>query len=468
MSDRFGLRVFGGGLIAGLAIAAFAMLLALAPKASALTIDTDGPLDGIEVNEQLSCQILRGDGEFFLREFDFNDFDQCGTFVGFEGEGATVYGDTNVAANENYVHDEPNQTLTGDGSPGNPYRLTTVVYVPLELVDEIESAGEGDVSPAVEGPTILRLTQTDSYVNGDEHYRTDIVVDNTLGDDVSATLYHAGDCALRDSSVGYAVEDDGGFAFCTPTQPTETATAAFEPHGPDPAILGFVPIEPDHNWREALASDLFDEVNGLDFGDLCDNCGLDPFEDEPVDNGVGLSWPIELDPEESMHVCFVTVDSWAGSVPSLPSGCTPASNPPETLAAQQPSSCKLRISRARVFLFRNHPRLRLVARYRSTDPGNVEISYTAVQNGIKDRLGEVVRHFSKRGIFRLRKELTEEKADELWTTDRFIVRFKIPGEPGFCARRYRKELTVPRIVEGQRVIFQADSDFPQPGSGHPE
>jgi hypothetical protein len=454
MSDRFGLRVFGGGLIAGLAIAAFAVLAAMAPKASGEVIDSTSPFEGIRINEYLTCQIFQGEQSQF--DFGSDDYDDyCGTFAQVDlGEGGPTFGDPEISppVDEPYVFDPGNQTLSGDGTAANPYKLVTVVYVPFPFVDQIDSVGGGS-APAVEGPTILRITQTDSYVNGDEHYRTDIDVDNTFGDDVSGTLYHAGDCRVKGFDEGYAVEDDGGFAFCTPQQEfTETATAAFDPQGPDPAILGFVPIDPDANWREAHIETLFGEINGLDFSDLCDNCGLDPFEDDPVDNGVGLSWPIELEADESMHVCFLTVNSYQGAVPPVPSGCTPATSPPATLA-QQASSCKLRISRARVFLFRNHPRLRLVARYRSSDPGNVEISYTAFQGG---------------GIFRLRKQLTQQEADQLWTTDRFVVKFKIPGEPGFCSRQYRKELTVPRIVEGQRVIFQEDSEFPQPGSGHPE
>ncbi|MDQ2939769.1 MAG: hypothetical protein M3R23_04470 [Actinomycetota bacterium] len=39
------------------------------------------------------------------------------------------------------------------------------------------------------------------------------------------------------------------------------------------------------------------------------------------------------------------------------------------------------------------------------------------------------------------------------------------GEPGFCARKYTKDLTVPRIIDGQRVVFQSDSSFGS-GPGH--
>jgi len=128
----------------------------------------------------------------------------------------------------------------------------------------------------------------------------------------------------------------------------------------------------------------------------------------------------------------------------------------------------LRISRARVFLFSRHPRLRLVARYRSADPADVLINFIAVEGGNKVNLGDVTRHFYRHGLFRLREELSQQQADTLWHTDRFVVHFKIPGEPGFCQRKYRKELTIPRIVDGQRVVFQSDSKFGPGSPGHPE
>ena len=112
--------------------------------------------------------------------------------------------------------------------------------------------------------------------------------------------------------------------------------------------------------------------------------------------------------------------------------------------------------------------MRLVARYRSSAPADVEINYLAIHNGHRNPLGAVVQHFNRHGLFRLRKELTESEAESLRNTDRFVVHFRIPGEPGFCARQYTKKLTVPRIVERQRVVFQEDSKFPQPGAGHPE
>src|SRR5205085_695211 len=65
------------------------------------------------------------------------------------------------------------------------------------------------------------------------------------------------------------------------------------------------------------------------------------------DNGAGLSWPLSIAGGSSVTRSLLTAFS--------PTGQVPGSKPP-TVAQQPPSPCKLRISRARVFLFRKHPR----------------------------------------------------------------------------------------------------------------
>jgi hypothetical protein len=147
-------------------------------------------------------------------------------------------------------------------------------------------------------------------------------------------------------------------------------------------------------------------------------------------------------------------------------GTVTSANPPATVAQNPP--CGLRIARARVFVFSVHPRLRLVARYRSDEPADVVVNYTAVEGGNKVPLGTVKRHFERHGLFRLGRQLSEQQAASLRDADSFIVHFKIPGEPGLCAREYTRKLTQPRVVDRQRVVFQSDSKFPQPGAGHPE
>jgi hypothetical protein len=470
MSDRFEApgRLGKAGLI-GFVVASFVALMAMASSASATSIVPDsGPLAQIITNPGLDCQLLRGD----TPEFDTGDTEEvpenyCATTVYTDASdlsyGAPDYTD------RFFFQVSQDSTAQGSGTQANPYTITTVVQA---LPDrEVTSAPALAAEP--QSDSLLTITQVDSYVNGDDFYRTDVTVHNDLNQSQNVSLYHSADCRLENDDLGLADQDsNSGPVFCTPDVSTETDLRTAATSIDDPAIEGFIPVGTDSHFKEAAAGEgdgpLFDEPQtGAQYGDTCPDCGATPGDDPAVDNGVGLSWGFNLPGGGSERRCFYTVDSWDGNEPDVPSSCTPAAKPP-TIAQKPPPVCKLRISRARVFLFSRHPRLRLVARYRTAAPADVQINFKAIENGNKVDLGDVVRHFNRHGLFRLRQEITQNQSDTLWQTHKFVVHFKIPGEPGFCQRKYRKELTVPRIVDGQRVVFQSDSKFGPGSPGHPE
>jgi hypothetical protein len=457
------------GLIASL-IASFVALMAFASSASATSIFPDsGPLNQIITNPGLDCQIIRGD----TPEFDTGEVveNYCATTV-YTDFNDLSYGQPDYTARAFFPISQ-DSTAQGSGTQADPYTVTTVVQA---LPDRLlESAAVLAAEP--QSDSLLTITQVDSYVNGDDFYRTDVTVHNDRTTSQNVSLYHAGDCRLENDDLGLADQDsETGPVFCTPDVSVvnelsglRTAATSID----DPAIEGFIPVGTDSHFKEAAAGEgdgpLFDEPQtGAQYGNTCDDCGSIPGEDEAVDNGVGLSWGFNLPAGGSERRCFYTVDSFEGNEPDVPASCTPAVNKPPTIAQKPPPACKLRISRARVFLFSRHPRLRLVARYRTAAPADVQINFKAIENGQKVNLGDVVRHFSRHGLFRLRHELTQNESDTLWQTHKFVVHFKIPGEPGFCQRKYRKELTIPRIVDGQRVVFQSDSKFGPGSPGHPE
>jgi hypothetical protein len=441
IGSRRGLRSVG---MTGFVVAAFAALMTIAPVASAdQVIASSGPLTQIFLNSDLSCQAAYSgdtDGEFYSSDSGITPNGACGTFVEWN---ESVFGPNVPAGNSRTEFHQVDQTgVTGTGTAADPFKVVTTVDV--EQVSQTASAQPA----AVEGPVLFTVVQTDTYVIGDELYRSDIeVLNNGIIDGTfEGTLYHAGDCFLQNS--------DDGFGWFNPADngPYCTENPGNSPFG---RIEGFVPLTGGSHFYEANYNDVWDAINGSG-GQFPDTVNTNGNGGSAEDNGAGLSWPLSIPVGESSTFSLLTRFSPTGGAP------------PATLAQQPPAACKLRISRARIFLFSRHPRMRLVARYRSSEPADVNIDYVAVGNGHKVPLGEVVKHFSKHGLFRLRKELTEADAENLRSTDRFIVHFKIPGEPGFCARQYTKNLTVPRIVEGQRVVFQEDSKFPQPGAGHPE
>ena len=445
MSNGFGSRrrLRKAGIVGSL-VAAFAALAVAVPSAlgDQRVINSSGPLTNIYLDDNLACQVAyAGDQSFEFFDPGVSNPGDCGTFI---STGGASDGPDNLGAGNNGIHNPyhlVSQTpVSGSGTSADPYTVVTVV-------DILETDGVEEVVAQV-GTPILTITQTDTYVVGDQFYRTHIEVRNETQEDINATLYHAADCYLQNSDVGFGFYDSSsGGIYCT-ANPNNSPAGRFE---------GFVPLDEGSHYFEADYYDVWTAIDATadQFPDSVNANGDPANPGTAQDNGAGLSWPL-------------TIGGDGGTVTrSLLTTFSSGAPPPGTIAQQPPPQCKLRISRARVFLFSRHPRLRLVARYRSADPADVLINFIAVEGGNKVNLGDVTRHFYRHGLFRLREELSQQQADTLWHTDRFVVHFKIPGEPGFCARKYKKELTVPRIIDGQRVVFQSDSSFGS-GPGHPE
>jgi uncharacterized repeat protein (TIGR01451 family) len=127
------------------------------------------------------------------------------------------------------------------------------------------------------GTTGLRITQTDTYVAGEESYRTDVAVANTGATSRTATLYRAGDCYLQDSDSGFGDVDPATGAVACAADSTEGAR-----------IEQLFPISPGSSYFEAGFSEVWSRIGAqLPFPNTC-RCG------EFLDNGVGLSWGITV------------------------------------------------------------------------------------------------------------------------------------------------------------------------------
>ena len=109
---------------------------------------------------------------------------------------------------------------TGTGAVGDPYRVVTVVDL---------------------GTSGLRLTETDSYIVGQESYRTDVQVSNTGGASRDVILYRAGDCFLQNSDFGFGAVNAGTGAV-TCLEATNSTT-------PGTRIEQFFPITPGRTTR---------------------------------------------------------------------------------------------------------------------------------------------------------------------------------------------------------------------------
>jgi hypothetical protein len=219
MRYRLALRTataaFAAGVIATLAVVVFTPSAFAAQQA----ITSAGPLTNIFLNDNLACQAnYLGDtsNEFY----GGTNPGACGTFI---YTGGVVYGPDVPAGGARTPYGLVSQTpVTGSGTSGDPYEVVTVVDV---------------------GTTGLRITQTDAYVIGDEFYRTDIVVSNSTVSPITAALYHAADCYLQNSDLGYGFYDStGGGIYCS----------ANPNNSPPARIEGFVPITSGSNYVETF------------------------------------------------------------------------------------------------------------------------------------------------------------------------------------------------------------------------
>ena len=163
-----------GVLLAALAIA----IVGQTPRAFANTttdITSTGPLTDIGISSDLNCSVNHSgdaDGEWFGNT-------ACGTFLASAG---TLYGPESVPAGGSASPSTPwtavSQTaVTGSGTSSDPYKIVTV--------DDAGTSG-------------LEVTETDSYVVGQESYRSDVSISNngstaaTGGDEIGSHHFGAG------------------------------------------------------------------------------------------------------------------------------------------------------------------------------------------------------------------------------------------------------------------------------------
>jgi RHS repeat-associated protein len=125
--------------------------------------------------------------------------------------------------------------------------------------------------------TGVRLTETDSYVVGQEKWRTNIKIANTSGSAKSLLLYRAFDCYRADSDVGYGYADVASGAVACKSRRS----------APTP-LLEIAPLSRDSHFYEAFYDQVWAKIGAQQpFDDTC-RCS------EHIDNGAGLSWGLHL------------------------------------------------------------------------------------------------------------------------------------------------------------------------------
>jgi uncharacterized repeat protein (TIGR01451 family) len=260
--------------LAGTAAALATLALVFAQAAPAAQIGSAGPLTRVLVTPDLNCGVSHVTDT--IPEF-FADT-ACGTLV---ATADTLYGPAYIPAGggaaPRTLWTPVSQTgPTGSGTAADPYKITTVV------------AG---------GP--LQLTEVDSYVAGQESYRTDVTVANTGDTDQDVVIYRAGDCYLQGSDIGYGRAQNG----------TATCLAANADGTKGTRIEEFAPITNPSNYMHAGYWEVWAAIGTRrPFPDTC-RC------DEYIDNGAGNSWSRTVPAGGSVSVAGLVTFSPTGNQP---------------------------------------------------------------------------------------------------------------------------------------------------------
>jgi uncharacterized repeat protein (TIGR01451 family) len=263
------------GLVLAAAVGATAVF---APGAFATDITSSGPLTDIGISADLNCSVNHtGDtsGEFYGDT-------ACGTLI---AAGGTLYRPASIPAGgsaQPFTAWNPvsQSGVTGAGTAGNPYQVTTVVNT-------------GGASPA------LTVTEVDSYVVGQESYRTDVTIHNNTGSATPLVVYRAGDCYLQNSDVGYG-RVDGAAVSCR---------AVNDDGSPGDRIEQFAPITGGSSYFESHYSTVWSHIGTQQpFPNTCD-C------DVAQDNGAGLSWSPTVPAGGDVTISSIITFSPLGNLP---------------------------------------------------------------------------------------------------------------------------------------------------------
>jgi uncharacterized repeat protein (TIGR01451 family) len=273
------------------------VVVGVATPAFAEQIDNPaGPITRVQITPDLNCDVgYLGDAspEFFGTT-------ACGTFL-FDGD--LLYGPAFIPAGGALLQTPfvaVDQALTGTGTGADPYEIETDV-----------GAGAS-----------FDINQVDSYIVGQNAYRSDITVTNNGGSAQEVVLSHGGDCFLQDSDQGF-----GRFDAATGTVTCLGMEPGSDPPVPGDRVEQFIPLSADSNYLHSFYSDVWAAIgSGLPLPDECRFC------DEFQDNGMALSWTVTIPAGGSITRSLLTNFSPTG-LEAIPTAITAEDLTP--LAGQQ-------------------------------------------------------------------------------------------------------------------------------------
>jgi hypothetical protein len=269
--SRVAIVLFGVVLTAG--------LMAALPASADQTITSSGPLTSIMITPLLNCQVTHtGDTDPEFYPTNMAEPGACTTQISV---GGVLYGPETIPAGNSPTPYTPvsQSAVTGTGTAADPFRIVTTVDA---------------------GTTGIHLTETDSYVTGEESYRTDVQISNSAGAPQDVIIYRAGDCFLQSSDFGFGV---------TGSPPGAIACALTANNSPPSRIEQWLPLTAGSHYFEAGFDEVWAAIDTqTPFNDTC-RCA------EDIDNGAGLSWSLTIPAAGSTTVSHLTTFSPVGIIP---------------------------------------------------------------------------------------------------------------------------------------------------------
>jgi hypothetical protein len=264
-------------------------------------IISGGPLTNVALGDELSCQVAHaGDERLELFPSAVKPGD-CGTLLyvagtlfapNFGAHDSTSTSGIGASTPFTPVSQSP---VGGAGTGASPFKVTTVVGA---------------------GASGLRISQVDSYVVGQESYRTDTTVANLGPAPAGGIVYRAGDCYLQNSDTGFGFFDPAVGAVGCSTNANNSPPARIEQ---------WYPLTPGNQFMQASYSQVWGHIETHT-----------PFPNttratESLDNGAGISWPFTIAAGGSQTFSHYTTFSPTGNAgpPPLP---PPPPPPPPAVA----------------------------------------------------------------------------------------------------------------------------------------
>lgn len=224
-----------------------------------------------------------------------------GTFVAVDNGSAQaswpLFGPTSVPSGGGATGAPPyaawtgaTQTTSGTGSAANPWKIVT--------------------TGAQAGTTGITVTQTDTLIDPNEFYRTDITVSNTSATAKTIILYRAMDCSLGASDSGFGMLA-GNTVGCIRRDTAALPNNSTNPTQPISRVEQFMDLTGGAKKELNDYGSIWRVIGQR--GEYSDRCS--PNCNAYQDNGMGLSWRITLPAGSSRTFSQNTLFSPTGTFP---------------------------------------------------------------------------------------------------------------------------------------------------------